>query len=85
MENRAKKATKTIRDKFGDDYFSRIGQRGGKRGWRNKGFACELISNDGLDGFQRARIAGSKGGKKSRRGKAKIKSSSALNCGGGGT
>lgn len=64
---------KYMKKKYGDDYFRRIGKKGGAAGWRGKGFASELISKSGLklDGAERARIAGSRGGKKSKRGPQK--------------
>lgn len=67
--------TEAIRRKYGADFFSRIGKKGGAAGWRGKGFACELVSKGGLkmDGAERARVAGSKGGKKSKRGPSKRK------------
>lgn len=55
------KAAKTNKIKNGPDFYSRIGRKGGKNG-HTGGFA----SNPGL-----ARIAGRKGGLKSRRGPAK--------------
>lgn len=45
---------------------SKAGKKGGKLG-RNGGFACEFRGPDGLTGRQRAAIAGSKGGRISRR------------------
>lgn len=59
----AKKASKTVRRRYGDDFYKRIGKVGGQNG-RTGGFA----SNRGL-----ARIAGAKGGRISRRGKNKVK------------
>lgn len=58
-----KKASITIKEKHGEDFYKRIGSKGGKSGDHSKnGFA----SNPEL-----AREAGRKGGKKSRRGKSK--------------
>ena len=51
------KAAKTNKLKYGKDFYARIGAKGGRNGHR-KGFAV----NPAL-----ARIAGAKGGKKSRR------------------
>ncbi len=48
------------------DFYKRIGSIGGKNG-NTGGFASEKISDDGLTGKQRASIAGSKGGRISRR------------------
>jgi general stress protein YciG len=56
-----KKAAKTNKAKYGDDYYSELGRKGGKNG-HTGGFA----SNPEL-----ARIAGAKGGRISKRGKAK--------------
>lgn len=50
--------------------YSDIGRRGGKIS-RGGGFASTLEGPDGLTGLQRASIAGSVGGKASRRGKAR--------------
>lgn len=58
-----KKASITNKEKHGEDFYKRIGSKGGKSGDHSKrGFA----SNPEL-----AREAGRKGGKKSRRGKSK--------------
>lgn len=51
---------------YGDDYYARIGSIGGKKG-HTGGFSSNAVGKDGLTGRQRARIAGSKGGKKSQR------------------
>lgn len=55
------KARKTNYEKYGDDFYKRIGARGGKLG-HTGGFAANP---------ELAKIAGRKGGKKSKRGKAK--------------
>lgn len=55
------KAAQTNRRKYGDDYYSRMGRKGGQMG-HTGGFA----DNPAL-----ARIAGAKGGRISRRGPAK--------------
>lgn len=55
------KAAATNKDKYGTDFYMNIGRKGGKNG-HTGGFA----SNPEL-----ARIAGQKGGKISKRGKAK--------------
>ncbi len=55
------KASATNRAKYGDDFYRNIGRRGGRNG-HTGGFA----SNPEL-----ARTAGAKGGRLSRRGKAK--------------
>ena len=56
-----KKADATNKAKYGKDFYANIGRKGGKNG-RTGGFAA----NPAL-----AKIAGAKGGRISRRGKAK--------------
>ena len=53
--------------KYGDDFYKRIGQRGGQRGTTG-GWACLEKGKDGLTGPERARIAGAKAGQISKRG-----------------
>lgn len=65
-----RKAYLTNIAKHGQDFYARIGQMGGRRG-HTGGFASNKIGPDGLTGYQRARVAGSKGGKISRRGARK--------------
>ncbi len=55
------KAAQTNRLKYGDDYYSRMGRKGGQMG-HTGGFAANPAF---------ARIAGAKGGRISRRGPAK--------------
>lgn len=50
------------------DFYAKIGARGGKNG-KTGGFASNVVGEDGLTGAQRARIAGAKGGRISRRSK----------------
>ena len=57
----ARKAVKTTLERNGKDFYARIGSIGGKKG-HTGGFAANP---------ELARIAGAKGGKKSRRGPAK--------------
>ena len=64
-----KKAAATNLERNGADFYSRIGRMGGKNGTTG-GFASMKIGADGLTGRERAVLAGSKGGKKSKRGKA---------------
>lgn len=54
------------KEKYGDDFYSRIGKLGGKIG-KTGGFASKEKGKDGLTGPQRAIIAGAIGGKISRR------------------
>ncbi len=64
------RARETNRKKYGRDFYAEIGRKGGRNG-RTGGFASEAIGRDGLTGSERAKIAGAKGGHKSRRGPAK--------------
>lgn len=57
-------AALTMKAKFGDDFFVRIGKIGGSRGHTGGFYANREL----------ARTAGAKGGKASRRGKAKDQS-----------
>lgn len=64
------KAAATNKAKHGDGFYARIGAMGGRAG-HTGGFASDKVGNDGLTGSERARIAGAKGGRISRRGPAK--------------
>lgn len=57
------------------NFYSDIGRIGGSNS-TGGGFASLSIGDDGLTGPQRAKIAGKRGGEKSRRGKSKIDSKS---------
>lgn len=57
----AKKALQTIRERYGDDHFTKIGAIGGKKS-KGGGFA------EGDAGRSRAKLYGSTGGKKSKYG-----------------
>lgn len=59
-------ARDTNKDQYGDDFYRRIGRLGGMKG-RTGGFASNVIGDDGLTGRERARIAGARGGRNSRR------------------
>jgi len=63
------RAAQTNKTKYGADFYASIGAKGGKRG-KTGGFASEKKGDDGLTGRERARLAGSKGGRISRRTKA---------------
>lgn len=65
-----RKAAATNKAKYGADFYAKIGSEGGSRG-HTGGFASEKVGDDGLTGFERARIAGRKGGAISKRGPAK--------------
>lgn len=67
-----KKAAETNKERHGAGFYAEIGSIGGRNG-HTGGFASENIGRDGLTGSERARLAGAKGGRKSRRGKAKAK------------
>lgn len=60
------KARQTNLEKYGTDFYKNIGKRGGEAG-TSGGFASDVVGRDGLTGAERARIAGSKGGTKSKR------------------
>lgn len=60
------KAAATNKSKYGKDFYAMIGAKGGKRG-KTGGFASDKKGADGLTGKERARLAGSKGGRISRR------------------
>lgn len=53
----AKKAVFSIKERHGDDFYKIIGSKGGKKGGM-KGFALDI---------ERAKLAGAKGGRISRR------------------
>lgn len=60
------KAAATNRAKYGADFYRSIGRTGGVVS-STGGFASDVIGEDGLSGRERARIAGSIGGQKSKR------------------
>lgn len=66
-----RKAAKTNVERYGADFYQRIGRMGGAQGrgvGYKGGFASDIVGTDGLTGRQRAKLAGAKGGKMSRRG-----------------
>lgn len=67
-----KKAVATMRKKYGDDYFKKMGAKGGAKGTTG-GFASKKVGADGLTGIERSSLVGAKGGRISRRGKSKKK------------
>lgn len=67
-----KKAAATIRARHGENFYSEIGRKGGQNGHIG-GFGSDRVGSDGLTGPERAKIAGAKGGRISKRGKAKNK------------
>lgn len=64
-----KKASLTNKNKYGRDFYARIGAKGGRNGVTG-GFASDKVGKDGLTGPERAKIAGRKGGQLSKRGPA---------------
>ena len=60
------RAASTNKDKYGADFYARIGASGGKKG-RTGGFASAKVGADGLTGRERAARAGREGGRISRR------------------
>lgn len=65
-----RKAAATNKAKYGDEFYSSIGRKGGKRS-STGGFASLKVGKDGLTGAERAKLAGAKGGKLGKRGPAK--------------
>ena len=61
-----KKAAQSNIERHGKNYYSKIGRKGGKRSTAG-GFASQKVGKDGLTGSERARLAGAKGGLKSKR------------------
>lgn len=64
-----KKAAATNKAKYGDEFYASIGRKGGRNGHAG-GFASLKVGKDGLTGAERAKVAGAKGGKLSKRGPA---------------
>lgn len=64
------KAAKVNIEKYGKDFYRNIGRIGGRNS-KNGGFASNKVGKDGLTGAERAKIAGTKGGRISRRGRRK--------------
>lgn len=62
-----RKAAATNKAKYGKEFYANIGRKGGSNG-HTGGFASEEPGKDGLTGPERAKIAGKKGGAKSKRG-----------------
>ena len=64
------RAAATNKKKYGKEFYALIGRKGGQNG-HTGGFASEEPGKDGLTGPERAKIAGQKGGVKSKRGPSK--------------
>lgn len=67
-----RKAAKTNKKLHGKNFYKELGRLGGRNG-HTGGFASTKVGKDGLTGVERAKLAGEKGGKLSKRGKAKKK------------
>lgn len=65
-----RKTAQTNKERHGEDFYRRIGKKGGSNS-HTGGFASQTVGKDGLTGAERAKIAGAKGGSKSRRGASK--------------
>lgn len=65
------KAAKTNKERHGDDFFVKIGRKGGLASTPTGGFGSDKVGKDGLTGRERSKVAGSKGGKKSSRASVK--------------
>lgn len=65
-----RKAAATNKLIYGEDFYARIGAKGGSRSTPYGGFGSKKIGPDGLTGLQRASIVGVKGGHISRRNEA---------------
>lgn len=63
----ALKSSATNREKYGEDFYKIIGAKGGRNG-NTGGFASEKLDANGMNGRERARVVGVKGGRKSKRG-----------------
>lgn len=65
IEGGKKTAQKNI-ELHGKDFYRSIGRKGGKRSTTG-GFASQKVGKDGLTGAERAKLAGAKGGRRSKR------------------
>lgn len=61
-----KKAAEKNIDKYGKDFYKRIGAKGGRNG-NTGGFASKVRGNDGMTGQERAVKYGAVGGRISKR------------------
>ena len=61
-----KKAAQKNIKLHGKDFYREIGRKGGKRSTTG-GFASQKVGKDGLTGLERAKLAGAKGGRISKR------------------
>jgi len=61
-----KQAAATNKQKYGKDFYSKIGKLGGSNG-RTGGFGSDKVGKDGMTGKQRASYYGAIGGRNSQR------------------
>ena len=66
-----KKAAQKNITLHGEDFYRIIGRKGGKRSTTG-GFASQKVGKDDLTGAERAKLAGAKGGRRSKRTPATI-------------
>lgn len=57
------KAAETNLKRYGEDFYSKNGKKGGAKTGTGKGFASEKVGPDGLTGQERARKVGPVGAK----------------------
>ena len=67
------KAVQTTTSRYGEDFYKKIGAKGGRNGKRG-GFAATAVGSDGLTGPERASKFGAVGGRISRRKKKSLDS-----------
>lgn len=60
------KAAATNKKKYGKNFYAQIGARGGRNGHCG-GFNSDKVGQDGLTGWERAKVVGKTGGTKSTR------------------
>lgn len=65
-----RKAAATNYKLHGDDFYAKIGAKGGRNG-HTGGFASDVVGKDGLTGRERAKLVGAIGGFRSSRRKDK--------------
>ncbi len=65
-KERAAKVKAMLLKRFGQDYYQRIGKKGGSA-HQHGGFGSRNIGRDGLTGRQRAIVSGAAGGKAKKR------------------
>lgn len=64
--NGGKSAARANKERYGDDFYCRIGRIGGAKS-KTGGFASEEIGHDGMTGRERASMVGRIGGRKSKK------------------